>query len=668
MQLNVVTKLVLGFVALGCLLLFTNVISYFGLNEIKQSAEVVVNEKMPIQERMLEVQNTLLTLAKESTSGYYKQSLEGVNESHAAFGTLSDKLQGYIAGVASLVVNRQQFEKGVSQSNTYLSLSEKMYQTRKEQLNLDSQIDALAQQILRGTDEASALMMDLSYIESDSPQLDTLIGTGTNIDNKLLPMLNSVKEYVSVTDPELSDTIKGDIEFVLSNVAVDKDYLNRLAEEVDTDGVVDMFNEQFANVQSMVMSESGLFALQSNKIALLQEAQQQMEAAEDAQIQAIDVFSAIFEQVNEDAKAGQRDILEVVESNILTSVFVMIVAFIFIAVSATLVARIISRPLTKIQNSLSIISNGDLTHLADTQGQDEFSVLAQNVNQLSQSLHAVVGQMRVQADQLESATKESAQLGEKTLQQVDMQRDKVNVASNNTQTVKETSQSTLEQIRFAMEQLDNVRAQSSSASQLVTKSRQQISLVAKHSDTSSEIMQRLADNSIKIGSILDVIKTIAEQTNLLALNAAIEAARAGEQGRGFAVVADEVRTLANRTHDSTEEIETMIAALQKDSEQAVHAINEGAKQSQESVALITQVNEQVADIQSIIDKLFEVNQHIVTDTETQDRLLDEVTRELAQIVQLAKQNATYTQQSNEATHHVDKMMHQMRESVSKFTV
>lgn len=669
MNLNVVSKIVLGFAIFGCLLLVTNVISYFGLDGIRNSAKTVISQKMPVQAKMLSVQTGILSLATVSTNGFHENASTGLSANREQFDRQVLEFETQLASLKRLMgSSSREFVEAETQAKTYIELSRVMYQAREKQVQLDVKVADVAQRIINIADEASALMMDLSYLENDAANLQTMVGVGNNIDNSLVPLINSIKEYVNVTDRAVSETIRGDIDFAMSNVDVESGYLNRLAENIQTDGVVDGFNDQYAALKSVVTGNNGLFKLQSDKIGFIIKAELNMRNAELSLDRAIEAFGNLFTQINQDTLHGQNAILDAVQSNIWTGAIIMVFALASVIILGSLAARSIAKPLASINRSLSIISSGDLTHKADARGNDEFSVLASSVNQLSESLHNVVSQIIKQEHELESATRKSVELGDRTLEQVGQQRQQVNITAKNTQTIRATSQTNLHQVEFAMQRLDEVKNQTTQVTCLVDHSRTKIAEQAQQSEYSSTIIHRLEDNGYKIGGILDVIKTIAEQTNLLALNAAIEAARAGEQGRGFAVVADEVRTLANRTHDSTEEIEAMIDALQDDAKQAVKAIGVGSEQASDSVEQIEKVNVQVASITDIIGELAQVNQKLVNDSQEQDNLLQSVADSLSRIVELAEQSAFSTEQSNSASQQVDEMMNQLKQLVAKFTL
>ncbi|BCO18926.1 methyl-accepting chemotaxis protein [Alteromonas sp. KC3] len=666
MQLTIINKITLGFGLFGCLLLLTSILSYFGLSSIKDSALDVVEQKMPVQTSMVKVKTEILSLSVITANGYHVETDAELRENKATFDDLSDAFSQDLSTLKALMPGNSMASNAVEVSADYVSNSNAMYTAIAKRMQIETALKSQLERVLMVADEASALMLDLSYLEGNDPSIETLIGAGTAIDNKLLTMNDSFVELAESVSAEQSANIIEDLKYQLSNLQVDKDYVNRLATTVDDGGTVAAFNEQYELLLNAVNGNDGLIALQQEKLAQIENAAQAQKRANDSLNTALADINALFESVQTQSLNGQNAILESVQANLVRNIIVAIVGMIAAIGLAVIVTRSISKPLGRINRGLSQLSRGNLSTKLPEEGNDEFSALSAKVNSLTESLRELVGNILAQEKRLIEITKESVELGDKSLAEVDKQREQVTVTSANTKDVQDKSRSNLAQINDAMHALKDITQQSTDIGHLVERNRQQVESQAKQADNSAQIIGRLDENSRNIGSILDVIKTIAEQTNLLALNAAIEAARAGEQGRGFAVVADEVRTLANRTHDSTEEIEQMIGNLQKDAAEAVKAIKSGREQAQEGVQITQQVSEQVESVRAIIKRLSNINEHIVSDTQQQDVLLGDVAESLNKIVALADASAQSTRQSNESTMMLDAQTESLRKAVERF--
>lgn len=351
------------------------------------------------------------------------------------------------------------------------------------------------------------------------------------------------------------------------------------------------------------------------------------------------------------------------------TVFLLALITIALITISLLFAKSIQQRIQSLSELMAnIASNHDLTVEADVSGKDELSVMAKNFNYLLNSLRTLVGDVKGSVTELGIVSNQLQQSSERSEIALNQQQDETNaVASAITQMV-----ATIQEIAGNTENAaSNAHSSHTGASEglvEVSSTKQRIqSLSQDLSETSSEVTN-LSELSENIGSVLDVIRSIAEQTNLLALNAAIEAARAGEQGRGFAVVADEVRSLALRTSQSTEEISSIISTLQEQTGQVVSHITSCHQQGELSVSQADSAEDKINHIMTEMQKILDTSTEIATAVEQQNVVSNEININVSSIQELNQSNADIAHENTLAANAVATQTKSLSEAISLYQV
>lgn len=251
--------------------------------------------------------------------------------------------------------------------------------------------------------------------------------------------------------------------------------------------------------------------------------------------------------------------------------------------SALLITRAIVNPLEQLIAHASKVADGDLSHNIETDRKDDLGKLMMAMQVMTENLRHMVKEVSEGISQIASSAEELSAVTQQTRAGATQQRDQTDQVATAMNEMTATIQEVAQNAEAAAHSASDSDTRAKEGYKVVSTAMSKIETLSQNIDDTAGQISKLRDDSANIGSILDVIRDIAEQTNLLALNAAIEAARAGEQGRGFAVVADEVRALARRTHDSTGEIETLVKNLQQGAYNAVESMHSNSESAESSV-------------------------------------------------------------------------------------
>lgn len=365
----------------------------------------------------------------------------------------------------------------------------------------------------------------------------------------------------------------------------------------------------------------------------------QMNQSYDGAIAAMSQFrdaqQAAFEEAFKNTDSANTSLIS-------TGVILAVVVTILLFGTAVPIVRGIKQSIDDVVRSLKDIAqeNGDLTVRIETKSEDEIGELVYWFNQFMDKLQGVVRDVVEASLPLSNLAQNLRGVTEETQRTIDVQQKSATNAKRAVDTMSGSVDGVAHSAAQAASDANEATTAASEGRQIVQQTVTSIQQLAENVRETADVIARLESDSNKVGSVLDVIKGIAEQTNLLALNAAIEAARAGEQGRGFAVVADEVRTLASRTQQSTEEIQSTIEQLQSAAHSAVEVMSRGTEQATSSVETANKAGSSLETITSTIGRINQMNEQIAHNTEDQRTVAVDIVRHVDEIHERTEQTAS----------------------------
>ncbi|MBD2840574.1 methyl-accepting chemotaxis protein [Pseudomonas sp. JM0905a] len=357
-------------------------------------------------------------------------------------------------------------------------------------------------------------------------------------------------------------------------------------------------------------------------------------------------------------------------TQVLHTLVILLVTGLLLTALIILIARSIASPLDEAVGAMANIASGeaDLTRRLDDHWRDELTALGTHFNTFTRKLRGVIGQSLETADSLDQASRSLGTIAGDTQRQSQQQSQQMELVATAVQELSYAVQEVARNAEHAASEVRDAEEQALRGQDNIDSSLARIDQLSGTIGKAVDVIQSLAHESGQIGTVLEVIRAIAEQTNLLALNAAIEAARAGEQGRGFAVVADEVRLLAQRTQKSTAEIQTMIERLQANSAAAVRVIDESSQASALTVEQARLAGRSLEQIAQALRNLTGLNASIASATLQQSQVVEDINQNVTQAASLAEESALAAHQSNEASRHLESLAGELNLILKQFRV
>jgi methyl-accepting chemotaxis protein len=378
-------------------------------------------------------------------------------------------------------------------------------------------------------------------------------------------------------------------------------------------------------------------------------------------------LDSIVESLGASVQAKSASVSQSAKDNLTYSIVAFIIIIVLICViSLFVVDKIIVKPLSKVSENLAHLGQGDLSMACIYENEDEIGKIADAARLLHGFLTNNMETMRATSAALTDSSRHMQRMADELSTESSQQFSATEQVATAIQEMTHSAEEVANNSAITLDITKETAKKSTEGTQTVNSAKDKSVKLVSELNESAVVIKELAENAANVSNVLDVIRGIAEQTNLLALNAAIEAARAGEQGRGFAVVADEVRTLAQRTQDSTAEIEKILDSVKSGADNAVIAMDKGQDSSQKAEADIILASAVLQEIASMVNEITDKNVQIATASSEQTDVATGISALMTDIQSLAESTQSRVDKTKQISQELDKLVGEFDQQIARF--
>ena len=663
-----------GFTVISLLLFLLGVSSIYNVNKVGGASEELSELALPTVAGAADLKSSFLNMGRLTFEGFVSNNKDTVIEKENAYKQAQSNFDKTISELSQVVAQQPLLNESLGKVQeiytSYSANTVKLFETHIRNIDLDATLEDKLASLEEEIDDASSLLLDFNDLDEidDSPELQQVAKLTGPLESNLLTLLSISTDYIKTETLSRAELRRQEVIVVFQQSKDRFSEILSLANGQDSSGTLDDLDNLFNQISEVLEGSDSILSLKVKQLEAIHAAEQLL-AESDKKIAA--ASEQLF-ALNGLADLRAKEIASSVNSQISSStVFVIIVIIVSLTI-ATFIAyrsvRAITRPLYRVNELLTIASSGDLTHRLDDSSHDEFGELSRNCNRLIDNLKDLINSINQRASQLAAASGQTSDITAQTTVSIEDQKHQISQIAAATTEMHTTSELVTSNADDTLKQIKHADVEAEKVKTISAKNKATIEVLASDVQEAAEVINKLHQDSASIGGILDVIRGVADQTNLLALNAAIEAARAGEQGRGFAVVADEVRTLASRTQRSTQEINSMIEVLQAGAEKAVAVMNQGKEQTVLCVEQTELAAEALNLITDAVHNAYEVSTSIEQAAREQYTVSSQISERLENIVGIAEETTVGAKQTSESSAEVARLAAELQDSIGRFKV